>query len=348
MNKDYYQILGIPSDAKDDEIKTAFRKLSLKWHPDKWVTGTDEEKKIAEDKFKEINEAYQVLSDPQKRREYDMFGDLEDSSSFGNMDPFGMFTNMKNAYREKGSDLRITLNISMAEAYEGIHKKLKIKKNCVCHRCHGSGSNDNEFKICPECGGKGFRMKQVKTTRGYMASGGPCPNCQGTGKVVANPCEACNGTGLEKGEQEVEFDIPKGMPFEAYFVVGGKGNDAPHHGIPGDLIVVVMQSEEDKNNNPLTRDGNDLLYTLKVPYADLVNGCDVSVPYIKGVQKIHLAEGTESGRIISLFRKGFPDPNDPTVYGNYRITVECIIPKKSDLNSAQLTALNNYSQTISG
>lgn len=342
MNKDYYQILGIASDATEDQIKSAFRKLSLKWHPDKWVNGTDEEKKAAEDRFKEINEAYQVLSDPEKRREYD------NPSIFGGMDPFSMFSNMRSAYKEKGSDLRVTLNISMADAYEGIHKKLKIKKNCVCHRCHGSGSNDNEFKTCPECGGRGFRMKQIKTERGYTATGGPCTNCQGTGRVVANPCEACNGTGLERGEEEVEFDIPKGMPFEAYFVVEGKGNDAPHHGIPGDLIVIVMQSAEDKKNNPLTRDGNDLLYTLKVNYTDLVNGCELSVPHIKGQQKIRLPEGTESGRVISLFRKGFPDPNNPGNFGNYRITVECIIPKKSDLNSAQLKALENYSQTISG
>lgn len=342
-NKDYYQILGIASDATEEQIKAAFRKLSLKWHPDKHVNDTEDEKKAAEERFKEINEAYQVLSDPEKRKKYDWFGNQDDDmSGFENMDPFGMFSSMRHTYRERGSDLRITLNITMAEAYEGIHKKLKIKKSCTCHRCHGSGSDDNEFKACPECGGRGVKMKRVNTERGYMATAGPCPNCRGTGKVVANPCGNCKGTGLESGEEEVEFDVPKGMPFDAYFVIQGKGNDAPHRGVPGDLIVIVTQSEEDKKNNPLVRDGNDLLYTLKVNYSDLINGCDISVPYINGDQKIHLPEGTESGTVISLFRKGFPDPNDNTSYGNYKITVECMIPKKSDLNSTQREALKKF------
>jgi molecular chaperone DnaJ len=343
MEKDLYKVLGVDKSASEDDLKKAYHTLSKRYHPDVQQGKSDSEKKEAEERFKEINEAYQVLSDPEKRKKYDWFGNQDDDmSGFENMDPFGMFSSMRHTYREKGSDLRITLNITMAEAYEGIHKKLKIKKSCICHRCHGSGSDDNEFKACPECGGRGVKMKRVNTERGYMATAGPCPNCRGTGKVVANPCGNCKGTGLESGEEEVEFDVPKGMPFDAYFVIQGKGNDASHRGIPGDLIVIVTQSEEDKKNNPLVRDGNDLLYTLKVNYSDLINGCDISVPYINGEQKIHLPEGTESGTVISLFRKGFPDPNDNTTYGNYKITVECMIPKKSDLNSTQREALKKF------
>ena len=338
MSKDYYEILGVDRNADKDQIKTAFRSLSKRYHPD---VCKDED---AAEKFKDINEAYHVLSDDEKRRNYDMFGDPEGGNLF-DMDPFGMFGNLR-GHTERGTDLRITISLTLAEAYEGVHKKIKLKKNCTCHRCHGSGSDDNSYKACPTCGGTGYKRIRSTTKFGYSDTVMPCPECNGAKKVAEHPCTACGGTGLESGEKEIEFDVPAGMPFDAYFVVNGAGNDAPHRGVPGNLIVIATQSEEDKKNNPLTRDGNDLLYTLKVDYAKLVEGCDVSVPYVKGEQKIHLPEGTESGTVISLFRKGFPDPNNPKSYGNYKITVECIIPKMSKLSEKQREALNKYSDTF--
>lgn len=338
MNKDYYEILGVSRDASEKEIKDAFRKLSKKYHPD------ISKEPDATEKFKEINEAYQVLSDKDKKANYDMFGD-PNAQGFN---PFGdMFGGRSAEVKERGSDLRITVNITMEEAYNGVHKKIKLKKSCTCHRCHGSGSEDNSFETCSYCHGSGYYRQRTVTAYGYSDNIGPCPYCNATGKKINNPCSICNGTGLEKGEKEVEFDVPKGMPFDAYFVIQGQGNEGPHNGIPGNLMVVVTQSPEDAKNNPLVRDGNDLLYTLSVNYKDLVFGCDIDIPYIKGTQKIHLEPGTESGKIISLYRKGFPDVNDPTIYGTYKITVECKIPKLKDLTENQKILLKKFADNVS-
>ena len=336
--KDYYSILGINKDATEQQIKDAFRSLSKKYHPD------ISKEPDAEAKFKEINEAYQVLSDPEKKQQYDMFGSA-DSDPFGGFDPFSVFGGVhQREIKERGTDLRITVHITMKEAYEGIHKKIKIKKQCVCHRCHGSGSEDNSYVTCPVCKGSRFKRARTINEYGYNDSFSPCEHCNATGKVPGNPCTACGGTGLEQGEKEVEFDIPKGMPFDAYFVLQGEGNDGPHRGIPGNLIVIVQQTEGDIPG--LKRINNDLYYTLKMNYYDMVYGGDVTVPHFTGDQKIHIAEGTESGKEISLFRKGFPDPNDPTKYGNYRIRIECIIPKPNELSTKQRNALQKYKDTF--
>lgn len=339
--KDYYSILGINKDATEQQIKDAFRSLSKKYHPD------ISKEPDAEAKFKEVNEAYQVLSDPEKKQQYDMFGSADGNGfdPFAGFDPFTVFGgNAQHEVKERGTDLRITIRITMKEAYEGIHKKIKIKKQCTCHRCHGSGSEDNSYVTCPVC--KGSRFKRVRTVNefGYSDSYSPCDHCGASGRVPGKPCTACGGTGLETGEKEVEFDIPKGMPFDAYFALRGEGNDGPHRGIPGNLIVIVQQAEGDTPD--LKRKGNDLYYTLKLPYYDMVYGCDVTVPHFGGEQKIHIAEGTESGKEISLFRKGFPDPNDPTTYGNYRIRIECVIPKPEELSTKQRNALQKYKDTF--
>lgn len=335
-SKDYYSILGLDRNASEQDIKNAFRNLSKKYHPD--VNKSPD----AETKFKEVNEAYQVLSDPEKKQQYDMFGTADGNGNFDpfeDFDPFGMFRNAgrQQEVKERGTDLRITVNITMKEAYEGVHKKIKIKKQCACHRCHGSGSEDNAYNTCPACNGTRFKRVRMQTRFGYSENISPCDRCGGTGRIISKPCMACGGTGLENGEKEVEFDIPKGMPFDAYFTLQGEGNDGPHRGIPGNLMIIVQQAQNDIPG--LKRVGNDLMYTLKLNYFDFVYGCDVSVPHFNGEQKIHIAEGTESGKELSLYRKGFPDPNDPSVFGNYKIKLECDIPKLKDLNSKQKAAL---------
>lgn len=337
--KDYYSILGINKNASDQEIKKAFRTLSKKYHPD------ISKEPDAEIKFKEINEAYQVLSDPEKRQKYDKFGTIDDDI-FGGFNPFNMFNVFGNAVKgerkERGTDLRITVNITMKEAAEGAHKRIKIKKKCVCHRCHGSGSDDNAYTTCPACNGTRFKHIRTQTPFGVNETFTPCDKCNGTGHIISKPCPACNGTGLESGEKEVEFDIPKGMPFDAYFTIPNEGNEGPHRGIPGNLIVIVQQAENDIPG--LERDGNDLLYTLYLNYFDLVYGCDIVIPHFNGDQKIHIAEGTESGKEILLYRKGFPDPINPNERGNYRIKIECLIPKK--LTIKQKNALNKYKDSF--
>lgn len=341
MNKNYYDVLGVPKNATDKEIKDSYRKLARKWHPDIC------KEPDAEERFKEINEAYAILSDPEKRRMYDRFGTADPQMAadpFAGMDPFGMFSSMAGfngtagPTKERGSDLRITVNASIDDVFTGIHKKIKLKKMCVCHRCHGSGSNDNETHDCSKCGGSGIFRDVRKTCFGMSQSIGPCPECSGTGRKITHLCPECSGTGLEKSERDVEFDIPKGMPFDACFVVRGEGNDGPHRGVPGDLIVIVKQTPDVRG---LGRDGNDLVYTVRVPYWDMVNGCDITVPYISGEQKIHLPEGIESGKVVILYRKGFPDVNDPEKNrGDYRITVECEIPK--GLSAEQKQILNDF------
>lgn len=345
MEKNYYDILGVPSNASDKEIKDAFRKLARKYHPDVC------KEPGAEEKFKEINEAYNVLSDKDKRNSYDMFGTTDSDDigfdPFDGMNPFSMFTGFgrkqSGPRKEKGGDLRITVHITIQEAYEGVHKKVKLNKECTCHRCHGSGSEDNQTCTCSRCNGSGMVTKRTRIMNGYSQSIAPCPDCNGTGIKITNPCPACHGSGLESGTAEVEFDIPKGMPFGAYFVIEREGNDGPHRGIPGNLMVVV---EEEPNDLGLTRNGNDLQYVLKVSYPDLVFGCDKTVPWFNGTQKIHLPEGTDSGKVITLYRKGFSDVNNPTEVGDYLIVVECDIPKPGTLNTKQKKALEEYKELL--
>lgn len=344
MNKDYYSILGVDRNASEQDIKNAFRALSKKYHPD-----VSKEPDAAE-RFKEINEAYQVLSDPERKQRYDLYGTADENATgfdpFEGFDPFGMFRNAgrQQEMKERGTDLKITVHITMKEAYEGVHKKLRVKKQCMCHRCHGSGSEDNSYNTCSVCGGSGYRRVRTQTRFGFSENISPCEKCGGTGRTITKPCMSCGGTGLERGEKEVEFDIPKGMPFDAYFTLRGEGNEGPHRGVPGNLMVIVQQAENDMPG--LKRIGNDLTYTLKLDYFDFVYGCDVTVPHFNGDQKIHIAEGTESGKELSLYRKGFPDPNDPTVFGNYKIRLECKIPKLMDLTTKQKNALQKYKDTF--
>ena len=334
-SKDYYSILGLERNATEQDIKKAFRTLSKKYHPDV------NKEEGAEAKFKEINEAYQVLSDKDKKAYYDMYGTVDGiengANPFGGFDPFDIFGRSTAQMKERGSDLRITIKISLKEAYEGVHKKIKIKKQCACHRCKGSGSEDNSYDTCTTCNGSGYRRIRTRTRFGYSESVSPCDVCGGTGRKITNLCSACGGTGLEMSEKEIEFDVPKGMPFDAYFTLRGEGNEGPHRGIPGNLMVIVQQSDNDIPG--LKRVENDLVYTLRLNYFDFIYGCDVIIPHFNGDLKIHIAEGTETGKEITLYRKGFPDPEQPTMYGNYRVKLECIIPKLTELTEKQKNAL---------
>ena len=335
--KNYYDILGVGKNATDKEIKSAFRKLSKKYHPDV----CNEEG--AEEKFKEINEAYSVLSDSEKRNMYDTYGTIDPNMADSGFDPFGGGFNPFDMFRgfghgapqkERGDDLRITIELSFDEIYTGIHKKISLNKKCTCHRCNGSGSQSNESTTCRRCGGSGYVKNVTQRGNTIIQNMTVCPECHGTGSVIKDPCPNCHGSGLENKNVDVEFDIPAGMYEDAYFLVRGKGNDGPHRGIPGDLLVVV---KELPNDYGLTRDeNNNILYTLNVPYKTLVFGGDVNVPYVGGVQKkIHIKAGTESGRVLTLYNMGFPDPNNPSAKANYIITIQCEIPKLDDLNDKQ-------------
>lgn len=350
MNKDYYAILGIDRNASDKDIKKAFREMSKKYHPDVC------KEPDAEVKFKEINDAYQVLSDKEKKAMYDQYGTVDPNeipSSSGLEDFFsGMFGGMFGGRRsggtqkEVGSDLHITIKATYKDIYDGAYKKIRLKKDCTCARCHGSGSEDNTYESCPKCNGTGTYVKTINSGGFMSRTVSPCDKCNGTGKFISNPCYTCHGTGLVKEEREVSFNIPKGMYYDAQFVVQGEGNMGPHRGIPGNLRVSVIEADENAITG-LKRDksGLYLLYKLTVPFTDLVFGCDKEVPWLDGTkQKIHLEKGTPSGKIITLYRKGFPDPNDNLTVGDYLITVECEIPKK--ITKEQKEILEKYKDTL--
>ena len=332
MAKDYYEILGVDKNASLDEIKSAYRKLAKKYHPDVC------KEPGAEEKFKEVSEAYDVLSDPDKKSNYDNFGDPDaEGDPFAGFNPFGGFSGFggfghRGPQKEKGEDLRVNINLTLDEMLDGTHKKIRLKKKCTCKHCHGSGSSNNETGSCPTCNGSGWKVDVIRNGNSVQQTMRPCPTCHGTGKYIKDPCSHCQGTGLEEETTEIEFDVPAGMPDSSYFVLRGKGNDGPHRGIPGDLLVVCHQVKSDKG---LERDDdNNLLYTAKVNFKDLVFGADIEIPYVHGYQKIHVAPGTESGKKVTLFGKGFVDPNTGR-RGDYIITLQCIIPNPKDLTETK-------------
>lgn len=338
--RDYYEVLGINRNASQDDIKQAYRKMSKKYHPDVCKDAD------AEDKFKEVNEAYNVLSDTKKKSMYDTYGttdmnemNVNDMYSGFGFDPFSRFRR-RGQTKERGGDLRIEIHVDLEDLYYGVHKKIKINRDCTCHRCNGSGSESNATETCPHCGGIGYVTETKQYFGGVSQTITPCPHCNGRGTIITDPCPNCGGTGVENKKDEVEFDIPSGMYADSYFVVRGKGNMGHHRGIPGDLIVLIR---ENPSKDGLKRDeNNNIIYKLKVPYNDLVFGCDAEIPHIGKKTKIHIEAGTESGKILRLFRMGFPNPNDPTMpKSDYIVTVECDIPKQKDLTKEQKEKIKN-------
>lgn len=339
-NKDYYGILGVSRSASQDEIKSAYRKLSKKYHPDV------NKEPGAEDKFKDINEAYQVLSDSEKKQMYDTYGTTDPQEAgmgggFGpGFDPFSGFGfgpgfgGRPQKAVEKGEDLKITISLDIDEIFSGVKKKVKLDKMVRCHRCNGSGSETNEECTCSRCNGTGWVYKEYRSGNMYTRMQDRCPECHGTGTSIKDPCPNCHGTGLERKSVEVEIEVPAGMPEGAYFVMRGYGSEGPHRGPSGDLIVMVS---EKPNDYGITRDErNNMLVTVRVPYKTMVFGGDVEVPYIGGAKKkIHINEGTESGKVTKMFGLGFPNPNNPKDArgrGDFIITLECDIPKPKDLD----------------
>ena len=340
-NKNYYDILGVPKTATDAEIKAAFRNLSKKYHPD------ISKEPNAEEKFKEINEAYSVLSDEKKRKMYDTYG-TADEQAFGNGGGFdfrGGFDDFFNRFKretrrvERGDDLKVDITLTFEEAFYGVKKTISVSKMCTCHRCSGSGSETNEEEICPVCNGTGQEYRSYRQGNTIFQQGTTCSNCHGTGRVILHPCENCNGTGLEKRTVNVDVDIPAGVSGDSYMFVQGKGNDGEHRGIPGDLIVVISVKE---SKDGLKRDGNSLRYTAKMKFPDMVFGKDIEIPYLTGKKKIHVDSGTQSGKEFTLYGMGFRDPNNPgnnRLVGDYIVTVECDMPKKKDLKKEDIDLL---------
>lgn len=338
--RDYYDILGVARGADEKEIKSAYRKLAVKYHPDK--NPGDHE---AEEKFKEAAEAYDVLSNPQKKQRYDQFGHAGSSASGGgygggmNMDdifsqfgdifgggghPFESFFGgggggSRGGRRvAKGTNLRIKVKLTLEEIAKGVEKKVKVNKQVNCHTCDGSGAKDkSSFHTCNTCGGSGSVRRVTNTILGQMQTTSTCPTCNGEGVEITAKCTTCRGEGLERGEETIAINIPAGVSEGMQLSMSGKGNAAPRGGIAGDLIILI----EEIPHETLKRDGLNIIYDLYINFADATLGTSVEVPTIDGKAKIKIDPGTQAGKILRLKGKGIPEVNsyhkgDQLIYVN--------------------------------
>jgi molecular chaperone DnaJ len=327
--RDYYEVLGVDRKASEDEIKSAYRKLAIKYHPDRQAGKTDAEKKEAEDKFKEAAEAYEVLHDQQKRQQYDQFGFNAPGGGFGgfsgggmNMDDiFSMFGDIfgghsgggfggfggfggssQRVYR--GSDLRLKVKLSLQDIASGVTKKFKVREDVVCEKCSGTGAEGgSQPETCPTCHGSGVVMRTVRSMFGMMQTQSECPTCHGEGTVIKNKCKACSGTGVVKGEKVVEINVPAGVEEGMVLNVHGKGNAGPHNGVPGDIQVII----EEEKCDTFIRDKQDLVYNLLLDFPTAALGGEAEVPTIDGKKiSLKIEPGTQPGKTVRLRGKGLP------------------------------------------
>lgn len=332
QKRDYYEVLGVSKTASEDEIKKAYRKIAIKYHPDRQANKSDAEKAEAEEKFKEAAEAYSVLSDQQKRQQYDQFGFNSPGGGFGSggfgggFDPFGgggmsmddifsMFGDVfgghfggggRSGYakqQHRGGDLRLKVQLTLEEVAEGCTKKFRVKKDVTCSHCNGTGSKDGKTETCATCHGSGVITHTRQTMFGMMQQQSVCPSCQGEGKVIQNKCPHCSGTGIEKGEEVVEINIPAGVAEGMVVNVPGKGNAAMRGGVPGDIQVIVTEAP----NDTFVRDQQDLIYNLLLDFPTAALGGSVEIPTINGKKlSMKLQPGTQPGTTLRLRGKGLP------------------------------------------
>lgn len=327
-NRDYYEILGVNKQASEPEIKKAYRKLAMKYHPDRNKGNSDAEKK-----FKEASEAYEVLRDPQKRAQYDQFGHagvsgnggyggagvdfdnmgFEDIfSRFGDIfgggffgeDVFGGGRGRSRGRREPGqpgSDMKIRMPLTLEEIAFGTEKKLKIKKQILCEQCSGTGAEtDSDFETCSTCNGMGEVRQVTRTMLGQMVNVQACPTCGGEGRIIKNKCKKCGGEGRVKGEETVKISIPSGVSNGNYITLRGQGNAGRRGGSAGDLIVLI----EEKEHEHFERDGNNIYYNLTLSLPDAILGTEVQVPTLKGKAKLKIEPGTQPGKMLRMRGRG--------------------------------------------
>lgn len=351
--RDYYEVLGVSKNATADEIKKAYRKLAIKYHPDK-----NPDDKAAEEKFKEAAEAYEVLSNDEKRQKYDQFGHSMGSQGFGGFgnggfsggmsmeDIFAQFgdifgghfsggfggfggaTGSRSSRRRqkpqrRGSDLRITVKLTLKEIMTGVDKTLKIPTWVKCDHCNGTGAKDGTaFVTCPTCHGSGTVSQVVQGIFGPQEAVGVCPQCEGDGKVISEPCSYCNGEGIQKKDELVSFHIPAGVTDGMTLTIRGKGNAPRRGGVNGDLLVVIQEIKDAE----LIRDGNDVIYNLMLDVPTAALGGSVEVPTITGRARLNIPAGTQPGKVLRLRGKGLPEYNRSTV-GDELINVMVYIPE---------------------
>ncbi len=352
--RDYYEVLEVSKTATFEEIKKAYRKKAIKYHPDKNPGDAE-----AEEKFKEAAEAYEILSDQNKRARYDQFGhagvggasgggfgggmSMEDIFSqfgdifgghFGGFGGFGSFGGSRGRRVNRGSDLRVKVKLSLKEILHGVEKKIKVKKYVACSHCNGNGSeNGNSFSTCSTCNGTGSVTRVQNTILGQMQTTTTCPACNGEGTTIQKKCPHCNGEGIRNEEEVIAIKIPAGVEEGMQLSMQGRGNAARRGGINGDLLILI-EEEEDPD---LIRDHNDVIYNLFISFPTAALGGMVEVPTIEGVAKVKIDPGTQPGKVLRLRNKGLPSVNSFGT-GDELINVNVYIPENLSDNEKKTIA----------
>lgn len=346
--RDYYEVLGVDRNADEKAIKSAYRKKAIQYHPDK-----NPGDKEAEEKFKEAAEAYDVLSNPDKRAKYDKFGhdmgpsgfpggaggfhtggfSMEDifsqfgdifGGAFGNMGGFESAGGRTRRRQRRGTDLRIKIKMTLEEIATGVTKTLKIPTLVKDSHCNGTGAKDGTaYNTCPTCNGSGTVIRQQQTMFGISQSAVECPQCHGEGRIITEKCTYCQGEGVVRKDETVTFSIPAGVQDGQTLTMRGKGNAAPHGGANGDLLIVI----EEVKHPELIRDGNDVIYNLMLDIPTAALGGSVEVPTITGRARMKIPAGTQPGKVLRLRGKGLPSP-DGYGTGDELVNVMVYIPEK--------------------
>ncbi|SHJ92266.1 molecular chaperone DnaJ [Tangfeifania diversioriginum] len=345
--RDYYEVLEISKSATAEEIKKAYRKKALKYHPDK-----NPGDKAAEDKFKEAAEAYEVLRDPNKKQRYDQFGHAGVKGGAGGAGDFGGFSDIEDIFSAfgdifgghfggfggfgggggrqggrrvaRGSDLRVKVKLTLKEIANGTEKKIKVKKYVQCQHCNGTGAkNGSSYSNCSTCHGSGRVTRVTNTLLGQMQTASTCPTCHGEGQIITDKCNHCAGEGVMRDEEVINVKIPAGVGEGMQMNVSGKGNAARRGGINGDLLVVITEEEHPQ----LVRDGNNLIYNLFLSFPEITLGSTAEIPTVESKVKVKIEAGTQPEKILRLRGKGLPDVNGYGK-GDLLVRVHVWIPKK--------------------
>lgn len=351
--RDYYEVLGVDKTADEKELKKAYRKLAMKYHPDR-----NKGDEAAGTKFKEAAEAYEVLRDPQKRQRYDQYGHqgmngggFGGASDFGNANFEDIFSHFSDIFGgdifggdafggrgqsrrrrgtgRPGSDMKLRVELSLEEIAEGVEKTLKIKKQVKCEGCNGTGAESEEdFETCPSCNGMGEVRQVSRTMFGQFVNVQPCNSCGGEGRIIKNKCSDCYGEGRVQKQEKIKMNIPSGVANGNYITLRGQGNAGIRGGQPGDLIVLI----EVKQHEHFEREGNDIFYDLMISIPDAILGTEVEVPTLKGKAKVKIEPGTQPGKLLRMKDRGINGLNR-SGRGDQYIKTQVYIPK--DLTSEE-------------